>query len=99
MPNAPRCFTAHPASAGETYGEHLRVALSFALPLTRAAFGAYVHALLPFLFTTTASGIVRDLHSRMTRRCGACPSGPAHRPDLFPVSPTGFPTAGWDPAI
>jgi carotenoid cleavage dioxygenase-like enzyme len=30
-------FTAHPASAGETYGEHMRVALSFALPLAKAA--------------------------------------------------------------
>jgi hypothetical protein len=39
-------FTDHPASAGETYGEHMRVALSFALPLAKAAMAALVHAFL-----------------------------------------------------
>lgn len=79
----PRCLTDHPASAGETYGEHMRVALSFAWPLTKAACAAYVHAVLPFLFVTTASGTVKGLYDRMTRRCASCASGPAHRPDLF----------------
>ena len=51
-------FTEHPASAGETYGEHMRVALSFAVPLAKAAIAALVHAFLPFLFTTTASATV-----------------------------------------
>ncbi len=76
-------FTDHLASVGEIYPEHMQVALSFALPLMRAAAAAYVHAFLPFLFTTTASGIVKTLYDRMTRRCSTCASGPAHRPDLF----------------
>lgn len=66
-------FTEHPASAGETYGEHMRVALSFAFPLAKAAIAALVHAFLPFLFTTTASATVKTLHDRMARRCVNCP--------------------------
>ncbi len=84
-----RLFTAHPASVGETYTQHMGVALGFALPLTKAALAAYVHALLPFLCVTTASDTVKGLHARMTRRCAACPKGPAHRPELFaPPAPT-----------
>lgn len=97
-----QCFTRHPSSVGETYPEHMRVALSYAVPLTKAAAGAYVHAFLPFLFTTTASGIVKSLHDRMTRRCAVCPSGPAHRPDLFARPPAPGPRErmlAWDPAI
>src|SRR3954454_23294370 len=76
-------FTSHPASVGETYGEHMRVALSFAAPLAKAAGAALVHAFLPFLFTTTASLTVKSLYERMTRRCAACPKAPLHRPDLM----------------
>ena len=75
-------FTRHPASVGETYGEHMRVALSFAGPLAKAASAALVHAFLPFLFTTTASLTVKRLYDRMTRRCAACPKAALHRPDL-----------------
>jgi len=75
-------FTSHPASVGETYGEHMRVALSFAAPLAKAAGAALVHAFLPFLFTTTASLTVKRLYDRMTRRCAACPKVGLHRPDL-----------------
>jgi uncharacterized protein DUF6356 len=56
-------FTSHPASVGETYGEHMRVALSFAAPLAKAAGAALVHAFLPFLFTTTASLTVKSLYA------------------------------------
>lgn len=101
--NLRRLFTAHPSSVGETYTEHMGVALSFALPLTRAALGAYVHAFLPFLCVTTASRTVTQLHTRMTRRCAACPKGPAHRPDLFarpaPRGPVADDFATFDPVI
>src|SRR5215212_603847 len=60
------------AGAGESYGEHMRVALSFAGPLAKAAIAALVHAFLPFLFTTTASSTVKRLHDRMARRCANC---------------------------
>ncbi len=78
-----RMFTDHPASIGETYSEHRRVALSFARPLAVATLAALVHAFLPFLFKTTASMIVKELAERMASRCRACPAGRLHRPDLF----------------
>ncbi|MDP7066140.1 MAG: DUF6356 family protein [Acidimicrobiales bacterium] len=60
-------FTEHPASVGETYGEHLRVASHFAKEMLLASFACAVHAVLPNLFTTTASSKVRQLHSEMTQ--------------------------------
>jgi Family of unknown function (DUF6356) len=58
-------FTKHPASVGETYGEHLLAAMGFALGLMKAAFCCAVHALLPFLFEHTASRCIEELHQRM----------------------------------
>jgi hypothetical protein len=58
-------FTAHPASVGETYGEHFASATYFSRQLLVAAAACFVHALLPFLFEKTASGILRRLHDRM----------------------------------
>jgi len=58
-------FTEHPASVGETYGEHFSVAMGFALGLMKAAFCCAVHALLPFLFERTASRCIEGLHARM----------------------------------
>lgn len=101
--NWAKCFTEHPATVGETYGEHMQVSLSYAVPLTKAAAAAYLHALMPFLFTTTASGIVKGLYDRMTRRCSSCVHGPKHRPDLFvrsvPSVPQREPMLAWDPVI
>jgi hypothetical protein len=77
-------FTDHPRSVGETYGDHMLVALSFAGPLTKAAAAALVHAFLPFLFVRTASLTIKSLNERMTRRCATCPKAASHRPDLLP---------------
>jgi hypothetical protein len=63
-----RLFTEHPESVGESYWEHMRVALSFAGPLALAAGAALVHAFLPFLCKTTASGTIKRLYGRMTNR-------------------------------
>lgn len=63
-----RLFTEHPKSVDETYGEHMRFAGSFSLKLFAAAFAALVHAVLPFLFERTASGIINALHDRMHNR-------------------------------
>jgi hypothetical protein len=60
-----KLFTDHPASIGETYGEHLATAAWFARHLFVAALACFAHALVPFLFERTASGIVRRLHDRM----------------------------------
>lgn len=63
-----RLFLSHPGAVGETYGEHRRVALSFAGPLFVAALACLVHAFIPGLFEKTASGIVQRLQLRMTGR-------------------------------
>jgi len=58
-------FTEHPASVGENYLQHLRHAAGFALSMIGGGLAVAVHAVLPFLFKKTGSGIIADLHTRM----------------------------------
>ena len=58
-------FTKHPSDVGETYGEHLMVAGSFGVAMIRGGLACLVHAVLPFLCTSTGSNTVRVLHDRM----------------------------------
>lgn len=58
-------FTEHPASVGESYRQHLRVATRYSAQLFLAAGACAVHAVIPKLFTTTASTKIKDLHSQM----------------------------------
>lgn len=58
-------FTAHPASVGESYLQHLRQAAGFAASMITGGLAVMVHAVLPFLFTKTGSGIIADLNTRM----------------------------------
>ncbi len=58
-------FTAHPASVGETYFQHMASAASFVVPMVGAALAVFVHAVFPFLFVKTGSGIITKLHERM----------------------------------
>lgn len=58
-------FTAHPASVGETYGEHLAVAGGFGGRLMLAGLACLIHGLFPFLFVKTGSRAVAELHQRM----------------------------------
>ena len=60
-----KAFTEHPRSVGESYWQHMGVSLSFACAMLLGAGAALVHALLPFLFTRTGSGIIDRLHQRM----------------------------------
>jgi hypothetical protein len=60
-----RLFQQHPASVGETYGEHFVTASSFARWLFVAALACLVHAVLPCLFEKTASRIIDRLYQRM----------------------------------
>ena len=61
-------FTEHPASVGESYGEHFRVAARFARCLAVAAGAAAVHAVVPSMCTKTASQRICQLHEEMNRR-------------------------------
>ncbi len=57
-----KIFTEHPHSAGETYFEHMRVALGFARQTMGASLASFVHAIFPNLHTTTASDRIRCLN-------------------------------------
>lgn len=70
-----KLFTEHPETVGETYGQHMGTALSFAGPLMFAGLACLVHAVLPFLFEKTGSRVITRLHDRMvTHRSHAAPS-------------------------
>jgi hypothetical protein len=58
-------FTRHPASVGESYFEHMCVALSFSASLFYAAFAALIHAFFPGWCEKTASLRITALHERM----------------------------------
>ncbi len=66
--NLSKLFTEHPASVDETYFGHMAFAAWFASRLFMAGCAALVHAVLPFLFKTTASRIVRELYERTAKR-------------------------------
>jgi len=66
----------HPKSVGESYTEHMAVAAGFGWDLLRASACCFVHALVPGLFQTTGSDIIRDLHGRMVANRRRCPSAP-----------------------
>ena len=87
-----RLFTEHPDAVGESYGEHMHVALSFAGPLLLAGLAALVHAFLPFLCVTTASATVKRLYARMTNRA---PKPAIQRPASASVNAM----PAWDPVI
>ena len=63
-------FTEHPASVGETYGEHLVAAGGFSGRLFIAALVCGIHALLPFLFEKTGSAIITGLYDKMVANRG-----------------------------
>ena len=60
-----KLFTEHPASVGESYGQHFSSALSFSLAMLGAGLACLVHAIFPFWCVTTGSDTVRRLHARM----------------------------------
>ena len=68
-------FTAHPRSVGESYFQHMAVAAAFAGRMFAGAMCCLLHAIFPFLFERTASGIIAELYDRMVaNRTG--PDGP-----------------------
>jgi hypothetical protein len=66
-----RLFMSHPQAVDESYGEHFLFALAFAVRLFGAGCAALVHAIIPCLFETTASRMIRDMHDRIASRAHA----------------------------
>jgi hypothetical protein len=63
-----RLFLSHPQTVDESYGEHFLFALGFAARLFGAGLAALVHAIIPCLFETTASRMIREMHDRIASR-------------------------------
>jgi hypothetical protein len=61
-------FRDHPASVGETYLQHLTVALGYSLRLFAAGLAALLHGFLPFLCKTSASAAIKEMHAEMAAR-------------------------------
>ena len=66
-------FTSHPRAVGESYGEHFAVAMSFSAMMVAGGLACAVHAVLPFLFTSTGSQTIRRLHDRMVANRASAP--------------------------
>ena len=58
-------LTAHLEDIGESYVEHGRHAMSFAVAMLGGAIACFLHAVFPFLFERTSSECIRCLHDRM----------------------------------
>lgn len=63
-----RLFLDHPASVGESYAEHFRVASGFGTAMIIGGLGALAHAFLPFLCQTRASDTINRLHARLVAK-------------------------------
>ncbi len=73
-------FTEHPATVGETYGQHFVSAMGFSLSLLRAAFYCAVHAVLPWMFVTTGSPAASPIFTIGWWRTAAASTAAAGRP-------------------
>jgi hypothetical protein len=61
-------FNKHPNEVGETYWEHMGVALRFAGLFLKWTLIAVIHAFFPFLYTTYISDRIDDLHKKISKR-------------------------------
>ena len=61
-----KIFLDHPASVGESYGEHGVFAASVGWTMFVGSLACFVHAVVPALFQTTGSRAIKNLHERVT---------------------------------
>lgn len=60
-----RFFTEHPASVGETYGEHFVFAVTLGSRMVAGGLACILHGFLPELCKTTGSRTIRALALRL----------------------------------
>ena len=58
-------FVDHPATVGESYGQHFRHATGFGLRMMLGGLACVIHGILPFLFVRTGSAQITSLHKQM----------------------------------
>lgn len=63
-----RVFRDHPHSVGESYLQHMQFAAGFGFRLLAAATAALVHSVVPCIFETTASGMIRKMAQDLDTR-------------------------------
>jgi hypothetical protein len=78
-----RLFTEHPASVGETYGEHLVHASYFGGRMVLAGLACILHALLPFLCVRTGSQAIEELNAKMLARRRHPQASESHSPPTY----------------
>jgi len=61
-------FTEHPASVGESYSEHMGVAIGFGWKMIASGLACVLHGVFPFMFKTTGSKCIKTLHDCMANR-------------------------------
>lgn len=60
-----RLFIDHPASVGETYGQHFLHAIGFAGRMLWGGIACLIHAFVPGFCCTTGSQLIGELHDKM----------------------------------
>ena len=60
-----RLLNEHPASVGETYGEHCKHAAGFGFSMIFGGIACLLHAMFPWVFVCTGSKVITRLHDRM----------------------------------
>jgi hypothetical protein len=60
-----RLFREHPASVGETYGQHFMAAAGFSFRMIWGGIVCLVHAVIPGMYCTKGSEMISELHDRM----------------------------------
>ena len=65
-------FTKHPKEVGETYLQHMWASFRYSLTFALLVGVAIVHAILPFVFTKTASCIIQEMSAHIKEREGEC---------------------------
>ena len=65
-------FTKHLKEVGETYLQHMWASFRYSLTFLLLVFVALVHAILPFVFTKTASCIIQEMSDHIKEREGEC---------------------------
>jgi len=58
-------FTKHPHEMGRTYLGHMYFAISLSVKLILIGIAAFIHAIFPFFFVTTASSSIKDMYNKL----------------------------------
>ena len=61
-------FTKHPKEVGETYFQHLWIALKYSFKLLLLFVITFIHSLFPFIFLTTTSAKIIEMAEKLKNR-------------------------------